>query len=68
MKRLRRQGYSLATVCDFIGISPQAYHKRLKQDKVKGTLYQSLYAQVMPKTALRTAFLKGQTGLLRMNI
>lgn len=58
MIRLRRQGYSLASVCGFIGISPQAYHKRLNQDKLKGTLYQSL-----EKIVIENREIKSRVGL-----
>jgi transposase InsO family protein len=70
MKRLRRQGYSLATVCDFIGISPQAYHKRLKHDKEKGTLYKSLEQIVVEnrekksRAGLRTIYHKEKLNSL----
>jgi transposase InsO family protein len=70
MMRLRRQGYSLASVCDFIGISPQAYHKRLKQDKVKGTLFQSLEQIVVKnrdiksRAGLRTIYHKEKLNSL----
>lgn len=70
MKRLRRQGYSLASVCDFIGISPQAYHKRLKQCKEKGTLYHSLEQIVVKsrekksRAGLRTIYHKEKLNLL----
>lgn len=70
MKRLRRQGYSLASVCDFIGISPQAYHKRLNQDKVKGTLYQALEQivvvnrEIKSRAGLRTIYHKEKLNSL----
>jgi len=70
MKRLTIKGYSLASVCDFIGISPQAYHKRLKQDKVKGTLYQSLEQIVVEnreeksRAGLRTIYHKEKLNSL----
>lgn len=74
MKRLCKQGYSLAAVCDFIGISPQAYHKRLKQDKVKGTLYLSLEQIVVKnrdeksRVGLRTIYHKEKlSSLLGIN-
>jgi putative transposase len=70
MKRLRKQGYNLTSVCDFIGISPQAYHKRLKQDKVKGTLYQSLEQivvenrEIKSRAGLRTIYHKEKLNSL----
>jgi hypothetical protein len=70
MKRLRRKGYSLTSLCDFIGISPQAYHKRLNQDKVKGTLYQSLEQivvenrEIKSRAGLRTIYHKEKLNSL----
>lgn len=42
MEILHTQGYSLTSVCDFVGISRQAYHKRLEKQSSKELLYQSL--------------------------
>lgn len=70
MKRLRRKGYSLTSVCEFIGMSPQAYHKRLNQDKVKGTLYQSLEQivienrEIKSRAGLRTIYHKEKLNSL----
>ncbi len=70
MKRLCRQGYSLTSVCDFIGISPQAYHKRLNQDKAKGTLYLSLEQivvknrEIKSRAGLRTIYHKEKLNSL----
>jgi transposase InsO family protein len=64
MIHLRRQGYSLGSVCDFIGISPQAYHKRLQHEKVRNSLYQSLEQivvenrEIKSRAGLRTIYYK----------
>jgi len=42
MEKLHTQGYGLTSVCDFVGISRQAYYKRLAKQISKGLLYQSL--------------------------
>jgi transposase InsO family protein len=39
MSNLYNQGYSLSSVCDFIGITRQAYYKRLKKRDQKARLY-----------------------------
>jgi len=35
-------GYNVTTICEFVGISPQAYYKRLQTRSTKEKLYQSL--------------------------
>lgn len=42
MTVLVRIGYNLTTVCEFVGISRQAYYKRIKIQFTKEKLYQSL--------------------------
>lgn len=42
MEKLHTQGYGLTSVCDFVGISRQAYYKRLEKQSSKELLYQSL--------------------------
>lgn len=42
MTRMRVQGYNLVSICDFVGISRQAYHKRIKAIEDKEALYQKV--------------------------
>jgi len=42
MLQLRNQGYSLNSICCFVGITRQAYHKRLKKKDKKHDLYDLL--------------------------
>lgn len=58
MTCMRRQGYSLASVCEFIGMSPQAYHKRLKKQNEKEDLY-----QVLEQLVIRNRQEKSRAGL-----
>lgn len=64
MMGLQAQGYSITSVCNFVGISRQAYHKRLQKQNVKIGLYQSLEQlvlinrQVKSRAGLRTIYHK----------
>lgn len=64
MVYLQSQGYSITSVCNFVGISRQAYHKRLQRQNVKIGLYQSLEQlvlknrQVKSRAGLRTIYHK----------
>ena len=42
MKRIRTKGHTLTAICKFIGISPQAYYKRLSKVETKNNLYNKL--------------------------
>jgi transposase InsO family protein len=74
MMILRTQGYSLTSVCNFVGISRQSYHKRLQKQSTKDLLYQSLEQlvinnrQVKSRAGLRTIYHKEQLqSLLGIN-
>ena len=74
MMILRTQGYNLTSVCNFVGISRQAYHKRLQKHSTKDVLYQSLEQlvinnrQVKSRAGLRTIYHKEQlSSLLGIN-
>lgn len=74
MVKMRSQGHSLTAVCDFIGISRQAYYKRLEQQNTKELLYQSLEQIVIrnrikkSRAGLRSIYYKcGLTSLLGVN-
>lgn len=54
MLQLRTQGYNLNTVCDFIGISRQAFHKRLHKQEIKDELYQSMELLVIKNRQTRS--------------
>jgi putative transposase len=58
MTCMRRQGYSLTSVCKFIGMSPQAYHQRLKKQNEKEGLY-----QVLEEVVIRNRQEKSRAGL-----
>ena len=42
MKILSKKGYTVRSVCSLIGISPQAYYKRLKKRDIEGSLYNQM--------------------------
>lgn len=42
MNKMRTQDYSLANICSYVGISRQAYHKRISRQDVKEQLYQKV--------------------------
>ena len=66
MMMMRAQGYNLTSVCNFVGISRQAYHKRLKDQSTKDAIYQSLEQlviknrQLKSRAGLRTIYHKEQ--------
>lgn len=70
MEILHTQGYGLTSVCDFVGISRQAYHKRLEKQSSKEILYQSLEQIVLQnrqeksRAGLRTIYHKEQLSPL----
>ena len=61
---LHSQGYSITSLCNFVGISRQAYHKRIQVHSVKTGLYQSLEQLVLKnrqeksRAGLRTIYHK----------
>lgn len=74
MLELRNQRYSLNSICSFIGITRQAYHKRLKKQDEKSEMYDLLEniveeeRQVKSRAGLRTIFHKrGLDTLLGVN-
>lgn len=70
MEILHTQGYGLTSVCDFVGISRQAYHKRLQKQSSKELLYQSLEQIVLQnrqeksRAGLRSIYHKEQLSPL----
>ena len=74
MTRVRTQGHTLGSICDFVGISRQAYHKRLLNQRAKEELYQSVEQLVInnrkqrSRAGLRTIYHKeGMWSLLGVN-
>ncbi len=74
MKTLRTKGHSLTSICDYVGISRQAYHKRLKSSLAKAKLYQSVEQIVInsrksrSRVGLRSIYHKeGLSSLLGVN-
>ncbi|VAW30462.1 Mobile element protein [hydrothermal vent metagenome] len=74
MSRLSTQGHSLNSVCSFMGISRQAYYKRLQKQESKSRLYRSLEDIVIEnrrdksRAGLRTIYHKeGMSSLLGVN-
>lgn len=74
MEILHTQGYGLTSVCDFVGISRQAYHKRLQKQSSKELFYQSLEQVVLQnrqkksRAGLRSIYHKEQfSSLLGIN-
>lgn len=70
MTRTSSQGHSLMSVCDFIGISRQALHKRLKRSEAKKDLYNAAERKVIDnrkkksRAGLRSIYHKEQMSLL----
>jgi transposase InsO family protein len=64
MTTMRSKGYSLESICSFVGISRQAYHKRIKRQSSKEQLYQDLERLVLlnrkerSRVGLRTMYYK----------
>lgn len=74
MTRLQAQGNSLISVCDYVGISRQAYYKRLLKRGKKEALYQSVEQLVIKnrqqksRAGLRSIFHKeGLSSLLGLS-
>ena len=70
MTILKDQGHKLSNICDMLGMSRQAYYKRLKHEEAKSGLYNHLeslvYAnrQKKSRVGLRTIFYKENIGNL----
>jgi transposase InsO family protein len=64
MIRLRTKGHTLKSICNYVGISRQAYHKRLQRTKTKHNLYNKMEKivlenrQTKSRSGLRTIFYK----------
>ena len=54
MTRLRSKGHRLISICNFVGISRQAYHKRIKQTTKKEKLYQMAEQVVIQNRSKRS--------------
>jgi len=74
MTRVCAQGHSMGSVCEFVGISRQAYHKRLRKQSAKEALYQSSEQLVIKnrqqrsRVGLRTIYHKeGMSSLIGVN-
>ena len=74
MTKMRKLDYSLVTICNYIGITRQAYHKRIKVQQTKDQLYQKLERKVIKnrgiksRSGLRTIFHKENlSSLLGIN-
>ena len=74
MTKMRTQGYSLSSICSYIGISRQAYYKRLCKQSSKEQLYQAIEQLVIKnrriksRVGLRTIYYKEQlSSLLGIN-
>jgi transposase InsO family protein len=71
---MRTQDHSLTSICNYIGISRQSYHKRLTKQRSKEQLYQSLEQvvlsnrQLKSRVGLRTIYYKEKlSSLLGVN-
>jgi len=74
MTKMRTQDHSLTSICNYIGISRQSYHKRLTKQRSKEQLYQSLEQvvlsnrQLKSRVGLRTIYYKEKlSSLLGVN-
>ena len=74
MTKMHTQGHRLGSVCEFVGISRQAYHKRLRKQSAKEGLYQSTEQLVIKnrqqrsRVGLRTIYHKeDMSSLLGVN-
>ena len=54
MTRMRTQGHSLGSICAFVGISCQAYHKQLQRQNTKQGLYQRVEKLVIENRQKRS--------------
>jgi len=58
MTRLRTKGHNLKPICNYVGISRQAYHKRLQRTNTKHNMYNT-----MEKIVLKNRQIKSRSGL-----
>jgi len=54
MTKMRTQDYSLASICCYVGISRQAYHKRISRQDTKEQLYQKVEQVVITNRAVKS--------------
>ena len=54
MIKMRTQGYSLVSLCTYVGISRQAYHKQISKQDAKEQLYQELEQFVITNRAVKS--------------
>ena len=70
MTRMRDQGYTLTSICDYVGISRQAYHKRITKSQDKNGKYSKAEAVVLQhrqkrsRVGLRTIYHKARLNSL----
>ncbi len=74
MKKILKIGYRVRSVCEFVGITPQAYYKRLKKVVREGNLYSEMEEivkanrKIKSRAGLRTIHHKeGLSTLLGVN-
>ena len=74
MELMYKKGYSITSVCDLVGISRQAYYKRLQRNSTKENLYHSMEQivlnnrQMKSRAGLRSIYYKEQlSSLLGVN-
>lgn len=74
MTKLRSQEYSLVLICDFVGVSRQAYHKQLQKQSFETKLYLQVEKlvfknrKVRSRVGLRTIYYKEKlSSLLGLN-
>jgi len=51
---MRTQDYSLASICSYVGISRQAYYKRISRQDTKEQLYQNIEQVVITNRAVKS--------------
>lgn len=54
MIKMRTQGYSLANICTYVGISRQSYHKQISKQDAKEQLYQEAEQFVITNRAVKS--------------
>lgn len=54
MTKMRTQDYSLASICSYVGISRQAYYKRITRQDTKEQLYQKVEQVVITNRSVKS--------------
>jgi len=54
MTKMRTQDYSLVSICSYVGISRQAYYKRISRQDTKEQLYQKVEQVVITNRAVKS--------------